>query len=50
MKGKLLSLLLLLGVAGYFGWSYLQSSANDTALASASQAENRVSLAVSGMT
>lgn len=50
MSSKIISLVLLLGVVGYFGYGYMGASANEAALESASQADNRVSLAVSGMT
>ncbi len=50
MNKTILSVVLLLGVGGYFGWGYMGSQANDSALTTASVAENRVSLAVTGMT
>jgi predicted negative regulator of RcsB-dependent stress response len=50
MNKTLLTVVLLLGVGGYFAWGYMGSRANDTALETASVAENRVSLAVTGMT
>ena len=50
MSSKIISFVLVLGVVGYFGYGYMGASANQAALESASQAENRVSLAVSGMT
>lgn len=50
MNKSILTVVLLLGVGGYFGWGYMGARANDNALSSASQAENRISLAVTGMT
>ena len=50
MNKTVLTVVLLLGVGGYFGWGYMGSRANDTALETASVAENRVSLAITGMT
>jgi predicted negative regulator of RcsB-dependent stress response len=50
MNKTILSVVLLLGVGGYFGWGYMGTRANDTALTSARVAENRISLAVTGMT
>ena len=50
MSSKIISLVLVLGVVGYVGYGYMGASANQAALESASQADNRVSLAVSGMT
>ena len=50
LPAELISLVLVLGVVGYFGYGYMGASANQAALESASQADNRVSLAVSGMT
>ncbi len=50
MPSKILPFALALGVLGYFGYGYMGASANEAALESASQADNQISLAISGMT
>ena len=50
MKGNLLTIALVLAAGGYFAYGALGSNANSAALETASAAENRVSLAVTGMT
>lgn len=50
MKGNLLTIVLVLAAGGYFAYGALGSSANSAALETASVAENKVSLAVTGMT
>lgn len=49
MKRVLLGVCLV-AVLGFFAWNVMGSRANEQALAAAEQADNRVALAVSGMT
>ena len=50
MGKNILIIALVLGAGGYFAYGALGAGANDAALEVASQAENRISLAVTGMT
>ncbi len=48
---RILTIILCLGlVAGYFGWQYQQSAANDTALATLTESNQAIQLNVEGMT
>ena len=48
---RIITIILCLGlVAGFFGWQYQQSAANDSALATLTQNDQAVQLEVSGMT
>lgn len=47
---KLLPLLLLVGVVGFYGWQYLEARANNQALESIAGQDNAVELAITGMT
>lgn len=50
MKKFLFPALLVVAVGGFLGYQAMGSAANNSALAAAEQAENKVTLAVSGMT
>jgi len=50
MAGKLITVLVAVGAVGYLGWNGMSMSANESSLEATENAENRVSLAVYGMT